>query len=302
MRMKRKLLWIVIALLLVSNVVTLLILNSGEEENRRMHGGTTEGNQGNQVAATIGGEEISYEYWLDHLEQSYGRKALKEIINHHVIEQLAQENNITIEQGILDLETSFLFTLEGTLTSTQVEEKRAEWEEMIKHRLSVEELATMDVDVPEAEIQAYYDRYRNQYSFSQHIQISHIIVPDRSTADRVIEELDQGASFSALAREYTIDDETRRDGGYLGYFTASNSFLPSGYFERATALEEHEYSEPFQTGEGIGILYLHRNLPSVELTYDQVRNHIRRILALEQIHPAPNPTDFWNELNVEWIY
>lgn len=291
----------IIAILIVTNILALL----GSQNNQELL--DDEPNSGvdhNEIVANINGEQINYNQFLAYLEDEFGEQALSELINQEVVSQLADEHNIAIEEGVIDLETSYLSTMEGQLSASELEDMEEEWRETIEYRLILEDLFTRDVDVPEEEIRTYYNQYRNQYNFNHRVQLSHIIVPDRSTANRVIEELDAGASFSALAREYTIDEDTREAGGYLGYYTNTSSVLPEGYFEQATQLEEHTYSEPFQGDGGLAIIYLHQELPTIDLSYEQLHGHMRRKIALQEIDTLAsiNPKELWSEMNVEWLY
>ncbi|WP_112179205.1 MULTISPECIES: peptidyl-prolyl cis-trans isomerase [Paraliobacillus] len=298
--MTRKLLLGMIVLLLVTNIVTIAIwmIDRNDNEDEEF---TVDFDQ-NEPVATIGQDEITYGEWINHLEKAYGREALEEEINEKVIRQLAEEKNISINEEVVELELSLLFTMEGILSEAEVEEKEEEWSESIRNRLYLEELITEDMEITDQELQTYYDQYRDQYQFSQTIQLSHIVVSDQTTANKVIDELDAGASFTSLAREYTVDEETRNDGGYLGYYTETSSFLPSAYYDQAMSMQEHTYSEPFIVDGGVAILYLHRELAEIDLSYDALKDHLRREVALEKMEVSPSAASLWNELEIEWIY
>lgn len=298
--MTRKLLLGMIVLLLVTNIVTIAIWmidrNSNEDE------GFTVDFDRNEPVATIGDDEITYNQWMNNLEKVYGREALEKKIDEQVIRQLADEKNITINEDVVELELSLLFTMEGILSETEVKEKEVEWSESIRNRLYLEELLTTDMVITDQELQTYYDQYRGQYQLSQTIQISHIVVSNQTTADKVVEELDGGASFSALAREYTVDEDTQNAGGYLGYYTESSSFLPGAYFDQAMSMQEHTYSEPFAVDGGVAIIYLHRELAEIDLSFDALKDHLRREVALEKMEVSPTATSLWSKLDIEWIY
>ncbi|CQR47450.1 Foldase protein PrsA 2 precursor [Paraliobacillus sp. PM-2] len=297
--MRRKLVLGIIFMLLFTNVITLgmwlwnkrseMIDFSVELDPRK-------------AVADVNDEKITYQEWLAYLEKQYGKKALQQMINTHVIEQLAAQENLSINEGVLDLELSALSTMEGVLTKKAIQEKEAEWTKEITERLYLEELVTKDVQVSEQEIRSYYQQYSDQYRFSPTIQLSHIVVEDKDTAEKITNELDAGASFSSLAREYTMDEATKSGGGYLGFYTKNSSFLPIEYYEQSQQLEEYMYSKPFQTTEGIAIIYLHRFLPEVNLSYEQLQAHLRRELALEKVSTYPDASQLWNKLEIDWIY
>ena len=303
--MTRKFLWRVILLLLITNVLTvgIWLLDRNNDQANSVEDFSVDVDQKEPVAS-IGSEKITYKQWVSTLEKEYGRETLKKMVNDQVITQLAEEQELTINDEVIDLELSLLFTMEGVLTEEEITAKQNEWSKGIKNRIYLEELTTQDIAVSDQEIQSYYNEYKDQYQFSNSIQVSHILLNNETTANKVIDELEGGASFAALAREYTLDDATKRDGGYLGYYTETSSFLQSEYFQQALEMEEHTYSAPFKVDKSgnIAIIYLHRELPEINLTYDTLYDHIRREIALEKMAQVPEISDLWNQLEVEWIY
>src|SRR5699024_6506400 len=135
--------------------------------------------------------------------------------------------NIQINEKLVDSEIALLMTMQGVMTQDEVEKEEESLRSDIKHRYLLEALLAEGVSIPEEEIQTFYNNYHKQYNFSESVQFSHIIVDNMDQAEKVISELDQGASFSLLAQEYSIDDETRAKGGYLGYFSTSSQFVPT---------------------------------------------------------------------------
>lgn len=297
--MRRKLVLGIISGLLLTNIVTLGLWwwnsNTGDVEYSVDF-------ESRKPVANVNGEKIKYKEWLSHLEIQYGKKALQDMIDTQVIKQLADQEDLSINEGVLQLEVSLLATMDGSLSEDAVKDKKKQWTEAVTERLYLEELVTRDIAVSDQEIRAYYDKYGDQYRFSSTVQLSHIIVPDEDVADKIMEELDDGTSFTSLARKYSLDEETKSSGGYLGFYTESSSFIPNEYYEQAKQLDDHTYSQPFQTTEGITIVYLHQHLPEVELSYEQLHAHIRREIALERMDDHPDASKLWDDLEVEWIY
>lgn len=129
-----------------------------------------------------------------------------------------------------------------------------------------------------------------------------MIVPDEEVADKVIEELEQGASFNLLAMEYSLDEDTVDEGGYLGYFTEGNQFIPPGYEEKINSMDEQSFSEPFSVGGDVAIIYLHRYLPEINFTYEELQEDITRELALKELGDDTSADILWDKTNVDWVY
>lgn len=192
--------------------------------------------------------------------------------------------------------------MQGEISEEEYERNEENWEEEILYRYQLEMLLTEDTSIPEGEIKSYYDKYKNQYDFSASMQLSHILVQNFDTAEKVLQDLNEGASFDLLARENSIDEESKKDGGYLGFITTSSQFFPNGYEEVAAEMEEHSYSEPFRADNGVAIIYLHRKLPSIEFTYEEIKPYVKSELALQQMDQSLSANPLWEEAEVDWIF
>ncbi|WP_337019703.1 peptidylprolyl isomerase, partial [Oceanobacillus massiliensis] len=206
------------------------------------------------------------------------------------------------DEKVIDREISFLYTMQGIMTEEEAEKEEAKWREDIIYRYQLQDLLTEDMSIPEEELQTYYEGYGDQYDFTESVQISHILVDDFETADKVVAELEQGASFDLLAKEYSIDDETKASGGYLGSIYTSSQFLPSSYEEVALKMDNHSYSEPFQADNGVAILYLHRKLPSITFDYEEIKPYMESELAMQEMNQSLSADPLWEQLEIDWVY
>lgn len=303
----RKFLVSVIVILLITNIITFIFLWSGNPEEGTPlsignDGTEVEKASSNEPVATIGKETIMPEEWTSSLRDSHGKEELKSMIDRLIVKQLAHEKNITVHDKVIEREIALLTTAQGIMTEEQREKMEEKWKEDITFRYQLETLLTEDVAISEEDIQAHYDLHHKSYNFTKSLQLSHILVSDMETAEKVVEELDSGASFQLLAQEYSIDEESKDDGGYLGYFTTTTQFLPDGYENQADQMEEDTYSEPFVAERGIAILYLHRSLPEITFTYEELQPYIKSFLALEKSGQALNADPLWDKVDVDWLY
>lgn len=303
--MSKRLLLSIILVLILTNMITLFLWNQNDHESdKSVYIDETKDKQitNHEPVATIEDEEIFLDDWTKSLQAEYGEKHLKKLIDRTVVEQLAKEKDIQINEKLIEHDIALLTTMQSVMTKEEIAEAEEKWREDLLYRYRLEALLAEDISVSEEEVQTFYDGYHKQYDFSSSLQFSHIIVEDLEKAEKVIKELDDGASFELLAKEYSIDEETKDSGGYLGYFTSTSQFIPAGYYEKAVDMEEYSYSQPFDTGNGFAIIYLHRHLPSINFTYDEIKDHIKNELALKKQEKILTADPLWEQVNIDWIY
>ncbi|GGB51288.1 protein secretion protein [Virgibacillus dakarensis] len=297
--MSKRLMLGIIVVLLITNTTTLLFWN--QEKKVTIDGSDTKINSKKPVA-TVGNEEISYKNWMESLRQDHGKKQLKQLIDRKLVKRLADKSNIKVNEKVIDREIALLTTMQGVMTKEETKRREKEWRRDIIYRYQLMGLLTKDTEIPEKEIRAYFDSYHKQYDFQASVQVSHIVLPDLETAKKVEKELAEGASFGLLAREYSIDEETRGEGGYLGFFVNSSQFLPNGYADIAKEMEQRSYSKPIKSGNGTAIIYLHRKLPSITFTYDEIKPYIEEELALKKLGQTLTADPLWDKADIEWVY
>ncbi|MBN6205801.1 peptidyl-prolyl cis-trans isomerase [Ralstonia pickettii] len=300
--MSKKLLMGIIAVLLITNVATLIFKDSKDQVVLNEEDGEEKTVSNKEPVASIAGEEIIYADWMKELRETHGEKQLKTMIDREIVQQLAEEKNIEISEKVIERELAYLIAMQGAMTEDEYAAAEEKWREEIIYRYQLEFLLTEDISVPEEEIQTYYEGYKNQYNMSAAMQISHILVENMDTAEKVYAELEAGASFELLAQEYSLDEETNKDGGYLGFMNTSSQFFPNGYEEVANEMEEHTYSEPFVADNGIAIIYLQQAVPAIEFDYEEIKDYVKSELALSQEKMALDAAPLWEKLEVDWIF
>jgi foldase protein PrsA len=236
------------------------------------------------------------------LREDFGEQQLKSMIDRSLVEKLASEKNIEINDKLIERDIAYLTSMQGPMNEEELAKEEEKWVKEATYRYQLELLLTEDISVPDEEIETYYNNYKNQYDFNSAMQLSHIVVQDTETAEKVYDELEAGASFSLLAQEYSIDEDTKDVGGYLGFINTNSQFFPGGYEEVANNLEEHTYSEPFAADTGIAIILLHQNLPQIEFTYEEIKPYVESELALHQEGLSLNTNPLWEDTDIDWIF
>jgi len=117
------------------------------------------------------------------------------------------------------------------------------------------------------------DVVRTQYGFhiikctgkkEDKIRVSHILIrltpsdedlqAKQALADSIYNQLQNGANFANLARQYSDDENSRDSGGELGWYSADN--LMPGFKEALADLDTNQVSRPVASDFGLHIIKL----------------------------------------------
>ncbi|MCF6139612.1 peptidyl-prolyl cis-trans isomerase [Pseudalkalibacillus berkeleyi] len=304
--MKEKWLIGIVVFLLITNIGTLSYFMNESEE-------TASGGKKSMLStlsgsvAQIGNESISEKEWVQQLKERYGKEMLTQMINKLVVSQLAKKHNLSVSSDELKREIELYHRMVGTGADAQEHPdiqkmNDDQLKQEIKHAILLEELITKDVVINEEELRKYYNDHQQLYDLKPLFQISQIVVETKEEADQVIEELENGSSFSTLAREKSIDEFSAPSGGVMGWVDTSSNYVDPAYFEEIENMKKDSWSGPLKTKDGYGIVYLHDTKKGSSYKFEEVKGQIRRQLAIQQLESDFDPKQLWKELDVNWEY
>ncbi|MBV7509260.1 peptidyl-prolyl cis-trans isomerase [Bacillus sp. sid0103] len=292
--MGRKQLWMVIAALILVNCLTIAFFLS----KANMAGGTV---INDETVATIGKKTILRQDWLNELESRYGKDVLKEMVDQKVIEEMAAKYNIKVPSQDVDREFRMLQSTTNIFNKQTIKDEK-KWKEQIRSNLLLEELLTKDVEVSTSELKSYYQKNEDLFNVPAAYHLSHIVVGTLEEADRALQELDQGSDFATLAMERSIEEFSANKGGDIGYISEGDERYPRQYIEIAKELKKEAYSTPIKVDEGYAILKLEGKIGGKKYSFADVKEQIRRQIALEQMKSPASATTFWDDAKVKWFY
>lgn len=289
--MKAKQLWLVIAGLILLNCLTAAIFLSKTK--------SANGAGSNETVATIGEETISRQAWLSELEKRYGQEVLRDMVNQKVIAHMGKKYKIEIPEEEIDRE---LKMNQMMYSSNRKPADQNNWKEQIKYSLMLEDILTKDVVVSEKEMKSYYERNKDLFNIPDSYHLSHIIVKTKEEAKKAEKELSGGSSFRALAMERSIDEFSANQGGDIGFLNEEDERYPSEYLEAAKSLKKGKWSKPFKVDDGYAIIMLMEKVKGQSYSFNEIKDQIRRQIALEQMKSPASARTFWDEAKVDWFY
>ncbi|MGB8332761.1 MAG: peptidyl-prolyl cis-trans isomerase [Polyangiales bacterium] len=179
-------------------------------------------------------------------------------------------------------------------------------------RREFEEAVTPD-DVPEADVAKYYEEHPDEFRRPEMRRASHIVVASKAEAEAIIKELRsvKTTTFRALAKQKSLDTETKLRGGDLLYFTKGGNLVgkeppetvdPALVKAAFTLQKTGDLSEPLDLGDGKwSVLELTGIRPERVQTLEQASPMIRRKLWNAEREAALSKlmTDLRTELKPE---
>jgi foldase protein PrsA len=211
---------------------------------------------------------------LEALKQEVARILILE----QLIMQRAEEQDITVTEEEID------GAIEPYMEDPDIQELFDEGtleEDFIREQLRKEQMAekyqqwyVTENPVTEDDIEAFY--VENQEFFDVlEVQARHILVEEEELARDLIDRLEDGESFEALAEEYSTDGSAE-NGGNLGYFGRGEMVGP--FDEAAFTQEVGEVSEePIETQFGYHIILVEDKIEeseSLEEATENIRFHL----------------------------
>jgi len=147
------------------------------------------------------------------------------------------------------------------------------------------------VEIDAEEIQEEYDYDRDRYRVPKRVKISHILIKvgddgeeatenARRRAEKIFEQIEQGADFAVLAREHSDDTESAENGGAVGWI-AHGENLPE-FVERAFSLEKGEVGPVMESEEGFHIVKVDDLEEERIKGLEEVKSDIQKELATEK--------------------
>jgi len=105
------------------------------------------------------------------------------------------------------------------------------------------EKVTAGVQVSDTDVTDYYKKNKAQYVQPESRDVRHILVKKKALADQIYQQLQNGASFAALAKKYSTDPSSKDSGGKL---TISKGRQVPEFDKVAFALKAHELGKPIK--------------------------------------------------------
>ncbi|MFA6109504.1 MAG: peptidylprolyl isomerase [Candidatus Latescibacterota bacterium] len=136
-----------------------------------------------------------------------------------------------------------------------------------------DEVAEQRPELEETAIQRYYESHTAEFErLLPEVQARHILFASQREAAAKYQALQRGESFERLAREHSLDPDSRLDGGELGYFTREQE---PELWSACVGLPLHQVSGPIRTESGYHLIeVLDRQEAGTRRPLGQIRGQV----------------------------
>ena len=255
------------------------------------------GQAGGKIVAEIGAEKITeadldaaIEDNIDNQLEPMAEFMSAEQLNEQKKEMLKQYRSREVRrqflQGWLAQEILYRQALEEGL-GEEAEVKRLLGDlarGVLSQRVMNRQLAAK-INITETDLQTYYEANRDKYVEPAKAQISHILVDDEARANELLVRIKDGENFGELAKEFSMDESTRENGGKIDTEVSEGSYVPIiGESEEVndkifSADGRSVLDEAVATEKGWEIIKVDEVTAERQKSFDEVRQQVMTMLV-----------------------
>ncbi len=210
------------------------------------------------------------------------KKIAEEFVVQTLSEGWAKDNGIVvkaeqIESQIQDIQKSYPddSSFQQAITDQGMTFKA--WRDRLQNtmlqKLVVRKVVESAGAVTDAEMQAYYNEHKSEFSAPESAQVRQIMVSTESDAKSLEAELKKGKKMADLAKKYSISPEASQ-GGNVGWIEKGLTDV----FEPAFQMKQGQRSPVFKSAFGYHIFEVTGRKPSRSKAYAEVKDQIKSIL------------------------
>ncbi len=244
-----------------------------------------------RTVASVNGVAIERKDLIDLLLRAKGLTILQQMVLRETAKQEARRKGIAIVEA--DIEQEYEFTLQADqfngkdpdkLTPARREQLIDDWartrgvsrEELrmaMERQACLRKLVQDRIEIDETMLRKEFDR-----TYGEKVEVRHIQLEASRYFPQIKQRLERGEKFEELARQFSMNGLSKRNGGLLPPFGAADDTVPGVFIKAAFELKPGEYTNPIEAEGYVHVLKLERRIPAEPAKFDDVRATLTRHL------------------------
>ena len=166
-------------------------------------------------------------------------------------------------------------------------------DQLLTQRVIGEEVGRK-INVPEAEMQKYYEEHKKDFVREEQVFLSQILIstegksPEQvAAAEKKAKDLvaraRKGEKFSDLARDNSDETETAKNGGYVG--AMKRGLMDKPIEDVVFKGKKGDITEPFKRSQGFLILKVEERFEAGQASFEEVKNEIQDRMVQPKMEP-----------------
>ncbi len=193
-------------------------------------------------------------------KEAFGETVINDLIYNKILEIEAESLNIEIsdeelDAGMKDMSGYAAYVAEAGSDSADLVDFDSYIEAMLADYFNGDiskDVLTRFVKTALLEEKLFDHELEGRTFEAEMVNARHILVEDEATAKEILEKLNAGEDWNALASEYSLDTTNKDNGGALDWFP--RGMMVQEFEDAAFALEPGKISEPVKTTFGYHII------------------------------------------------
>lgn len=247
---------------------------------------------GSNVVATVNGEKITKDELYQLLLEQAGQQGLNLLIAQKIIDLEAKKQKITISEAEIEQALAEYYDYYGgeenftqlmAMSGTSLAQVKAN----LTSTLKIKKLLSPRIEVTEEEMKAFFEENKEDFAQEEQVKARHILVATEKEAQEIKDKLAKGEDFAALAKEYSLDDSTKNNGGQLGFFNRGD--MTPEFEKAAFSLPVGEVSAPVKTEYGYHLIKVEEKREAAAPDYEKSKADIKEYLFNQKLQQEYNP-------------
>jgi foldase protein PrsA len=269
------------------------------------------------AVATVDGESIDrqlYDRWLANAakasqgadKQALRNQVLQQLISYQWLEAEASERGITVAdtdvRKAFDQQRKASFPRDADYRKFLSTSGQTEQDLLLRVRAEmlsskIREQVTKGLDpVTNKQIADYYDKNKPRFADPERRDLRVVLTTRKADAERARAALEGGASWSAVAREHSVDRASRSEGGRMSDIASGQQ---TDDFDKAIfGARRGQLTGPVKTQLGHYVFEVTKVTPGRQQTLQQATPAIKSLLAAETQQKAIDR--FLDEFRAKW--